>query len=154
MPIATPMIPDSLIGASKQRDLPYLRCSPSVQRKTPPKQPTSSPNTTTLLSSAILQSIASRIASTIDMRGITLNSELLALLAQMTRHLLVDLLEHRRRARLRAIMQRAVALGLLGGVEDLGVDLRLHLPMALVAPGADADEVNLQPLNRIAQRPG
>src|ERR1700733_4404055 len=105
MPIATPMIPDSLIGASKQRDLPYLRCSPSVQRNTPPKKPTSSPNTTTLLSSAILQSIAPRIASTIDMRGMTLNSELLTLLTQMARHVLVDLLEHGRRARLRAVMK-------------------------------------------------
>src|SRR3984885_8685963 len=88
------------------------------------------------------------------MRGITLNSELLALLAQMTRHLLVDLLEHRRRARLRAIMQRAVALGLLRGVENFRVDLSLHLSVALRAPGADANEVNLQPLDRIAQRPG
>src|ERR1700733_1201741 len=153
MPIATPMIPDSLIGASKQRDLPYLRCSPSVQRKTPPKQPTSSPNTTTLLSSAILQSIASRIASTIDMRGMALNSELLALLAQMTRHLLVDLLEHRRRARLRAVVEGAGALGLLRGVENFCVALRLHLSVALLAPGADADEMDFQPLDRIAQRP-
>src|SRR5450432_3832256 len=36
------------------------------------------------------------------------HSELLALLAQMARHLFVNLLEHRRRAWLRAVMQRAV----------------------------------------------
>ena len=37
MPIAVPTMPDSLIGVSKQRVLPYFSCSPSVQRKTPPK---------------------------------------------------------------------------------------------------------------------
>ena len=36
MPTATPTMPDSEIGVSKQRDGPYLRCSPSVQRNTPP----------------------------------------------------------------------------------------------------------------------
>ena len=94
------------------------------------------------------------IASTIDMRGMALNSELLALLAQVARRLLIDLLEHRRRARLRPVVQRAVTFGLLGGVEDLCVDLGLHLPVALLAPGADADEVGLEPLDRIAERPG
>src|ERR1700721_796126 len=88
------------------------------------------------------------------MRGMALNSELLALLAQVARHLLVDLLEHCRRARLRAVMQGAVAFGFLGGAEDLGFDPGLHLPMALLAPGADADEVDFEPLDRIAQRPG
>src|SRR5277367_918370 len=97
--------------------------------------------------------MASRIASTIDMRAMALNPQLLALLAQMARHLLVDLLEHCRRARLRPVMQGAVALGLLGGVENLGVDFGLHLPMALLAPRADADEVDFQPLDRIAQWP-
>src|SRR5580704_19179459 len=80
--------------------------------------------------------------------------ELLALFAQMARHFLVDLFEHGRRARLRPVMQGAVAFGLLGGVEDLGVDLRLHLPVSLLAPCAYANEVNLQPLDRIAKRPG
>src|ERR1700733_12759445 len=51
-------------------------------------------------------------------------------------------------------MQGSVALSFLGGVEDLGVDLRLHLPVALLAPRADPNEVNLQPLDRIAQWPG
>src|SRR5260370_16331611 len=106
MPIATPTMPDSLIGASKQRDLPYLRWRPSVQRNTPPKYPTSSPNTTTLSSSAILQSIASRIASTMDSRAIASNPHLLALLAQMARHLLEDSLEHRRPTPLRPPLQR------------------------------------------------
>ena len=72
----------------------------------------------------------------------------------MARHLLVDLLEHRRRARLRPVMQRAMTFGFLGGVQNLGVDLGLHLPVALLAPCADPNQVNLQPLDRIAERPG
>jgi len=37
MPIAAPTMPASLIGASKQRVLPYFCWRPAVQRKTPPK---------------------------------------------------------------------------------------------------------------------
>jgi hypothetical protein len=37
MPMAVPRMPDSLIGVSKQRVLPYFAWSPWVQRKTPPK---------------------------------------------------------------------------------------------------------------------
>src|ERR1700730_3946554 len=82
------------------------------------------------------------------------HSELLALLAQMARHLLIDLLEHRRRARPRPGRQRAMTFGLFGRVENLGVDLGLHLPVSLFAPGPDPDEMDLEPLDRIAQRPG
>ena len=32
-----PDVPNSLIGVSKHRVLPNLRCKPAVQRKTPPK---------------------------------------------------------------------------------------------------------------------
>ena len=38
MPTAAPTMPTSLIGASKQRLLPYFACSPCVQRNTPPKE--------------------------------------------------------------------------------------------------------------------
>ena len=69
MPIAAPTMPSSLIGASKQRLLPYFCCRPCVQRKTPPKKPTSSPNTTTFSSRPIVTSMASRIASIMVMRG-------------------------------------------------------------------------------------
>ena len=51
-------------------------------------------------------------------------------------------------------MQSAVALRLLGGVENLGVDLGLHLTVALLAPRPDADKVGFEPLDRIAERPG
>ena len=37
MPMAVPTMPASLIGASKQRVLPYFFWRPAVQRKTPPK---------------------------------------------------------------------------------------------------------------------
>ncbi len=37
MPMATPTIPASPIGVSKQRVTPCFFCSPSVARKTPPK---------------------------------------------------------------------------------------------------------------------
>ena len=42
---------------------------PCVQRKTPPKKPTSSPKTTTFSSRPIITSMASRIASIIVLRG-------------------------------------------------------------------------------------
>src|SRR5580693_1184524 len=41
-----------------------------------------------------------------------LDPQLLALLAQVPRHLLVDVLEHGRGARFRPVVQRAVAFGL------------------------------------------
>src|SRR5271166_4633360 len=97
--------------------------------------------------------MASRIASTIDIRAIVLHSQLLALLAQMARNFLEDVLEHRRDARLRSVMQRAVAFGFLGGFEDFRVDFSLHLFVALLAPRADPDQVGLEPLDRIAERP-
>jgi hypothetical protein len=70
MPTAAPTMPSSLIGASKQRLLPYFAWRPCVARKTPPKNPTSSPKTTTLSSRAIITSMASRIASIMVLRGI------------------------------------------------------------------------------------
>ena len=55
---------------------------------------------------------------------------------------------------LRAGMQRAVALGLLLGGDDLVEDLRLALLVALLRPDAAPDQVVLQPQDRIAERPG
>ncbi len=37
MPIATPMMPVSVIGVSNTRVLPYFACNPAVARNTPPK---------------------------------------------------------------------------------------------------------------------
>src|SRR5687767_13910088 len=47
MPMAAPMMSDSLSGVSSTRASPYLAHRPSVARKTPPFLPTSSPSTTT-----------------------------------------------------------------------------------------------------------
>ena len=38
-------------------------------------------------------------------------------------------------------MQRAVAFRLFRGLQHFGLDLGLHLLVALLAPGADADEM-------------
>ena len=71
MPTATPTMPASLIGVSKQRSLPKRCCRPCVQRNTPPKWPTSSPNTTTRSSRSMAMAWASRIASIIVIAGIS-----------------------------------------------------------------------------------
>src|SRR5690606_23585217 len=47
MPIAVPTIPHSDSGVSKQRSGPNSSCRPAVARNTPPRLPTSSPNTHT-----------------------------------------------------------------------------------------------------------
>src|SRR3989338_4046586 len=50
-PIEAPTIPSSERGVSITLSAPNSFCNPSVARKTPPFNPTSSPSTTTLLSS-------------------------------------------------------------------------------------------------------
>ena len=47
-----------------------------------------------------------------------------------------------------------MAFRLFRRLQHLRLDLGLHLLVAFLAPGADPDEVDLQPLDRIAQRPG
>ena len=87
-------------------------------------------------------------------RGIALNPELLALLAQMARHLLVDVLEHGRALGFGPSCSVPWLSASFCGLEHFRVDLGLHLLVALLAPGADADQMVLQPLDRIAERPG
>src|SRR6478609_6683924 len=123
MPTAVPTMPSSLIGASKQRETPYFCWSPCVQRKTPPKKPTSSPKTTTSSSRPIETSMAERIASIIVILAIASDSDLLALAAQMRRQLGIDVLEDVTRRRLAARMQGAEALGLLLRGDDSGENL-------------------------------
>src|ERR1041384_7612418 len=50
MPMAAPMMRDSLSGVSSTRASPYLAHRPSVARKTPPFLPTSSPRMQTFSS--------------------------------------------------------------------------------------------------------
>src|SRR5690606_21654133 len=153
MPIAVPTMPDSLIGVSKQRSWPYFCCRPAVTRKTPPKYPTSSPNTTTRSSRLIDTSSASRSASIIVIRAMS-EPGLLPLTAQMRRHRLVDALEHVARGRTAAGVQRAVALGLALRGDHLREHLLLELAVPLLGPCAAQDQVVLQADHRIAERPG
>src|SRR5215203_344513 len=152
MPMAAPTMPSSLIGVTKHRLLPKRCCSPAVQRNTPPKYPTSSPNTTTLSSLSIITAIASRMASIIVLRGM-LVARFLALAAQMRRHLGVDALEHVPRGRLRPGMERSVRLGLLLGGDYLVQDLRLALLVALLRPDATPGQMIFQPKDRIPEWP-
>src|SRR3984957_17847815 len=153
MPIAAPTMPSSLIGVSKQRLAPYLRCSPLVQRNTPPKYPASSPNTTTLSSRSIETSIAPRIASIIVILGTASDSRLLALTAQVRRHLGEYAFEHVAGRRLPAGMQRAVLLRLLLRRYHVVEHLRLGLFVALLRPTPARDQMVLQPEHGIAERP-
>ena len=71
----------------------------------------------------------------------------------MRRQLGIDALEHVARRRLAAGMQRAEALGLLLRRDHRLQDLGLGLLVALLAPGADRDQMLLQPQQRVAERP-
>ena len=52
-----------------------------------------------------------------------------------------------------AVAERALLLGLLLGGADLGAELLLERLVALLVPFAEADQMRLQPLDRIAERP-
>src|SRR3954453_8443762 len=152
MPTATPTMPSSLIGVSKQRFAPKRCCSPCVQRNTPPNQPTSSPNTTTRSSRSIATACASRIASIIVIDGMSVSSPL-ALLAKVPWRDGENVLEHRRRTGDGPTLDRTVRLRLLERVVDLRFDLADQLSVSFLVPGAAHDEMLLEPLDRITERP-
>ena len=96
MPMATPTMPHSLIGASKQRDLPYLRLQALGAAEHAAEIADILAEHDDPSSSAILH--VHRVADRLDHRHVAASrsdSKLLALLAQMARHVLVDVLEHR-----------------------------------------------------------
>src|SRR3954454_23338210 len=62
IPMAMATIPPSASGVSKTRGKPNRSCNPWVARNTPPKYPTSSPNTQTLGSRSSMTSSPERIA--------------------------------------------------------------------------------------------
>ena len=80
-------------------------------------------------------------------------TQLLALFAQMRRHLLVDILEHRGRAAFRSLVQRAKTAAPRGRDADLLVEFGLQLDVTLLAPCAKPNQMILQPLDGIAERP-
>src|SRR5690606_17921038 len=81
-----------------------------------------------------------------------LDPQLLSLPPQVRRHLLVDVLEHLRRARHVAALQRAVAFGLLLGRRDGGLDLLLRGLVAFLGPFADADQVLREAADGVSER--
>src|SRR5665213_210151 len=153
MPTATPIRPLSAIGVSKQRSRPYFFCSPSVARKTPPKKPTSSPNTSTSGSRPSITSMAEFSAWIMFIRAMRLHPHLLALLSQVPGHLLEHVLEHRRHAGTRAAGEGAVALGLLAGRAHRLGELLFQRRVLVVRPRSQRHQVAREPRDRIAQRP-
>src|SRR5262245_45776863 len=151
MPIATPTMPPSAIGVSNTRAAPYFACSPSVQRKTPPKKPTSSPNTTTFGSLPSITSIAARIAWIIVIAAMS-QPRLFALPAQVWRHRRVDVVEHRRRVVDMAGRERAVAFRLLLRCEHVALDFLLQTCLRVVGPRVLRDHVPLESRHGVAQR--
>src|SRR4029079_18384022 len=111
-------------------------------RNTPPKKPTSSPNTTTRSSRSIATAWPSRIALIIVIAG-TSETGLLALAEEVWWDGGVDVLAHRRRARRGAAVQRAERLGLLGGGAHGLVHVGHERGVLVLAPRAEADEVGL-----------
>ena len=52
-----------------------------------------------------------------------------------------------------AVAERALLLGLLLGGADLGAELLLERLVPLLVPFAEADQMLLQPRDRVAERP-
>src|ERR1019366_855811 len=73
------------------------------------------------------------------------------LLAQVRRHVFVDIFEHRRDGWNVAVEQRAVLRGLLERRSDLGIERLLRRFVLLLGPFAEADQVPFQPCDRIAE---
>src|SRR6186997_990656 len=79
--------------------------------------------------------------------------ELFALPAQIFRELLVDVLEHEVAVETRAFVERAEGHGFLPGRHHLRVELRVQILVLLLAPLAARNEMVLQSVYRVAQRP-
>src|SRR5579859_4741688 len=77
----------------------------------------------------------------------------LALAAKVPGHFLIDVLEHGLGARRRALIQRAVGFRLLGGLGDVVRQLFLQRLLLLLGPFAELDQMLLEALQGIAQRP-
>src|SRR5579872_7113621 len=175
MPIAAATMPPSAIGVSSTRCSPYLRCSPSVQRNTPPKKPMSSPMMTTRGSRSSMMSIAELSAWTMFMCAMALTLfrrqsrlalelltilfrcvarmscvhgfQLRALTQQVRRGLCVHIVEHRARVELRTVGECPVAHGLLPAGTDVRIELLLERRVPLRGPLAEGDQMSAQAVN-------
>src|SRR5690242_12106554 len=175
------MMPPSAIGVSSTRCSPYLRCSPSVTRNTPPKNPTSSPSTTTRGSRPSITSIAElsactmfiramrsalvrarRRAGNILLRGagrgaalrIEQRAHLLALALQALRHIVEYVLEHGERIEERPVGERSVGFSFFPAGGDVGFELLVQLGVAFLGPFPERDQVLLEARDRIPEWPG
>ena len=82
-----------------------------------------------------------------------LAERLLALLGEVPRHVRVNVLEHAPMSSLPCCGQDAELLGFLLRGAHCGVAFGDHGRVALLVPFADRDQVRLQALDRIAERP-
>src|SRR5689334_20749876 len=158
MPIEVPMMPASASGVSITRSAPNSSCRPLVARNTPPNLPTSSPSTTTRGSSRIWVCSALRTASMMFIVGIgssvmvrvlgpRLGQEVRALLGEVPRQRLVDVVEDRvdRRRRERIGAGERVGDRLVVALRRLGVER--------VGPQPAGLQVAAQALDRILALP-
>src|ERR1700741_2110995 len=153
MPMATATMPASPMGVSKQRVRPCFFCKPSVTRKTPPKNPTSSPKVRTLGSRVMVTSSAEFNAWIMFMVGTASDSQFLALTAQMPGHVLEYVLEHRFHAGLGFGAQRAERHRFSVGGLNFVVRFLSRLDVLRIRPFAELGKMAFQALDRIAQRP-
>src|ERR1700741_1303771 len=153
MPMATATMPASPMGGSKQRVRPCFFCKPSVTRKTPPKNPTSSPKVRTLGSRVMVTSSAEFNAWIMFMVGTASDSQFLALTAQMPGHVLEYVLEHRFHAGLGFGAQRAERHRFSVGGLNFVVRFLSRLDVLRIRPFAELGKMAFQALDRIAQRP-
>src|SRR3982751_2370694 len=108
---------------------------------------------TTLSSRPSITSIAERSAWIMVIAAtVSALSGLAHLVLQVRRHVPIDVLEHRRQRRRRAVEQRAVLRRFLECGADLGVERLGRLLVLLVGPDAEADQVLLQARDRVAER--
>ena len=136
MPIAAPTMPSSLIGASKQRLLPYfcLQALGAAEHAAEIADILAEHDDVVVAPHRHVHGVADRLDH--GHAGHGSDSRLLALAAQMRRHLGIDAFEHVAHRRLAAGMQRAVAFGLLLRRDHRVQDLRLGLLVALLRPDA------------------
>src|SRR5438093_13150517 len=99
-----------------------------------------------------MTSIAELSACTMFIAGISALL-LFALALEVPRHFLVHVLEHRAHGREWSLVERAQSFGFLARGAHLFFNLLRHRFVLLLGPGAAADEMHLQALDRIAERP-
>ncbi len=161
MPMAAAMMPPSAIGVSSTRCSPYLRCSPSVQRNTPPKKPTSWPSSTTAgsLPHGDVHGGIQRLDHVHLRHGVNssqlpqFGAQQLAFAAQVFGQFLEHVLEHQIAIEARTLGHRAVAHRFLPRGRDLRIEFLAERAVARLRPLAERDQVLLEPLDRIAERP-